>query len=112
MDPTVVLKIGAEGGGYTILVKRHERGWCFKVHVVDQTSELANGPSVHDQSQWLNSLDEAFARINPAWPRLYPLAVAPEFAAELLARVRRYEFRNEHQRQRALSLWEECITSQ
>ena len=76
----VVLEIGCEGGGYTILSRVTSDGRVFRLSSdsLDLDRDDEENWTSH-QEAWRSSIDEVFADLNPIWYQLYPMLVHPDF---------------------------------
>ncbi len=83
----VVLEIGCEGGGYTILSRVTSDGRVFRLSSdsLDLDSNDEENWTSH-QEAWRSSIDDVFADLNPIWYRLYPIMVHPDFASVIWQR--------------------------
>jgi hypothetical protein len=68
-----ILEVRGEGGGYTILGQRNEDGtWRLRVSARDWTPALIGDDPVERDTEWVHTLQDALARINPGWYRAAP----------------------------------------
>jgi hypothetical protein len=84
----VVLSVGAEGGGITLIAQELTTGWRYRYTMLDQTDLwLDEGrPEVRRKSEWVYEWSDALAELDGyPWANLRPLEVHPEFADRVLA---------------------------
>lgn len=62
-----VVKLGAEGGSYTIWGKASGEEWVFKAEARDHSGEMLGDPVVHRMSAEVNSLLEALSLTHKSW---------------------------------------------
>lgn len=80
----VVLEIGCEGGGYTILSRVTSDGRVFRLSS-DSLDLDSNDEEnwISHQEAWRSSIDDVLADLNPIWYQLYPMLVHPDFTLEI-----------------------------
>ena len=83
----VILKVGAEGGGITLIAQELATGWRYRYTMLDQTDLwLDEGGS---ESDWVYEWGDALAALDRyPWANLLPLEVHPQFAERVLAAAR------------------------
>ena len=99
----VILEVGGEGGGYTILGEQHLGKWRFWREQGDGdswmwddddgvASDLLPSPDSTPEPtiKYHYTLDEALETLNSCWPILYPVAVHPAVAAQVMGKVEAY----------------------
>lgn len=83
-QPEVVLEIGADGGGCTILFREAPNGRVFRMCTDSLSLDGDDEESWESrQEAWRVSLDEVFNDLYPYWYRLFPVHVHPSFAFEI-----------------------------
>lgn len=86
----VIVSLGGEGGGYTILGRqRSDEAWEFKVDGYDATPELIGEEAVVRRGDWVPTLQDVLGQINRSWYRLFAREVHPAFQVALLSEVTR-----------------------
>jgi hypothetical protein len=92
---TVIVSVGAEGGGIELLGRRGSEGsWEFRREVNDSSWALLDAEMAPNPKPpmivptWVSSWDEALALLdlNP-WAQLWPLVVHREFRRDVLVAV-------------------------
>ena len=103
-QPEVILQVGAEGGGYTILGEQHRGAWRFwrepgcgdswmyddEDEDVERTETLPLQPRPEPTINYSATLDEVLGTINECWPHLIPIAVHPVFVQDIWQRAVNY----------------------
>jgi hypothetical protein len=87
----VVLKVGAEGGGITLIAQELATGWRYRYTMLDQTDLWLDegGSEIRRQSEWVNEWSDALAALDRyPWANLHPLEVHPKFADRVLVAAR------------------------
>ncbi len=91
---TVIVDLGAEGGGFTLFGKKKAGTWTFWCELSDWTPTLEDEPAIHRRSDEATSWDAAVALLDKHcnhWIDLYPTEIHPEFRARVWELVgRRY----------------------
>lgn len=119
----VIMKVAGEGGGYTILGRKHQSHWQFWRDARDSDewmhdelgaeapSSTSNETAAEPAICQFETLEEALEQINSCWPNLHPIQVHPYFSRDIWNRVVRYfQDNNEGQVHRVLSKWREiCL---
>lgn len=118
----VILRVGGEGGGYTIWGERHHGHWrfwrdpdCGDSWMYDDDSDAAvpasTEPTPVPRISYFDNLEDALGQINSGWPLLYPIQVHPDFGGDIWNRVVVY-LRNDRSRRKndMLVRWREhCL---
>jgi hypothetical protein len=100
-QPEVILTVGGEGGGYTILGEQRNGAWRFGREPgggdswmldedddgVEMTEKLPVQPRPKPTISYFDTLDEALEQINSCWPMLHPILVHPTFAQDIWQRA-------------------------
>ena len=100
----VMLEVGGEGGGYSILGEEVHGSWQFWRAASGgddwMWDEKDDSAKTHDQElpttlpkppiRYFQTLDEALGTINSCWPILFPVAVHPAIAAAIWTKVEAY----------------------
>jgi hypothetical protein len=87
----VVLSVGAEGGGITLLAQELETGWRYNYTMLDQADRWLDegGSEIRGQSAWVYEWSDALAGLDKyPWTLLRPLTVHPQFADRVLHAAR------------------------
>ncbi len=104
----VILHVGGEGGGYTILGAQHDGAWRFwreagggdswmlddENEDVETTETLPVQPKPEPTINYSATLDEVLEQINDCWPVLFVLEVHPAFAQDIWQRAVNYWRKN------------------
>lgn len=99
----VILKVRAEGGGYTIMGEQQNGAWrfgrepdCGDSWMYDDEDEVEKPaasptkPKPKPAIAYFDTLDEALEQINDCWPTLRPMQVHPDFVQDIWQRVVNY----------------------
>ncbi|MGO9267789.1 MAG: RNA polymerase sigma factor region1.1 domain-containing protein [Candidatus Binataceae bacterium] len=87
----VVLRVGAEGGGITLIAHELTTGWRYRYTMLDQTDLWLDegGLEIRRQSEWVYDWTDALAALDTyPWANLRPLIVHPQFANRVLEAAR------------------------
>jgi len=87
----VVLKVGAEGGGISLIAQELATGWRYRYTMLDQTDLWLDegGSEIRRQSEWVYEWIDALASLDKyPWPLLLPLEVHPQYADRVLQAAR------------------------
>lgn len=121
-EPEVILKVGAEGGGYIIFGEQHEGSWRFwrdmdgsDAWMLDDDDAESDAPAPVEEEVaicYFRTLDEVLEQINSCWPHLCPIQVHPAFAKEIWGRAVAYWNKDKESRRTSYVLpqWSEiCL---
>ena len=102
-QPEVILEVGAEGGGYTIMGEQRNGAWrfgrepdCGDSWMYDDEEDEVEKPAASPKKPkpkpkpaivYFDTLDEALETINECWPHLIPTAVHPAFVQDIWQRA-------------------------
>lgn len=98
-QPEVILRVGGEGGGYTIWGERNQDHWrrfwrdldSGDSWMYDDDSDAAvsasTEPTPVPRISYFDNLGGALGQINSGWPLLYPIQVHPDFGGDIWNRV-------------------------
>jgi Sigma-70 factor, region 1.1 len=87
----IVLRVGAEGGGITLIAQELTTGWRYRYTMLDQTDLWLDegGTETRRQSEWVYEWGDALAALDTyPWANLRPLEVHPKFGDRVLVAAR------------------------
>jgi hypothetical protein len=83
-NESLVLIVGAEGGGITLRGRETAGGWEFRIEYADQTPLMLDEPEIRRETGWTRDWSEVLAYLDrKGWRHLRPVMVAPEFRARV-----------------------------
>lgn len=117
-ESVVILLVGGEGGGYTILGEVYHGAWRFWLEAgggdswmydeVDEPDSLKAqpkeiAPSPEPKIGYKTTIDDALGLLRPNWPLLRRIRVHPTFAKDVMRHVDNYTSVSSRNTQKVLS---------
>lgn len=120
IQPEVILEVGGEGGGYTILGVQNDGHWRFwrepdcgdswmyddEENDVESSATLSEQPKPEQSISCFGTLAEVLEQINSCWPHLLPTQVHPDFVKDIWQRAVNFWRENDgHRTEYVLPRW-------